>query len=77
MHAPAIESLVHTIRSRISQVVVGQEVVVERLLVALLSSGQFDVNFPFLWPALPGSPNGKNGIDPTGNDPYKAIRLDE
>lgn len=39
MHAPAIESLVHTIRSRISQVVVGQEVVVERLLVALLSSG--------------------------------------
>ena len=39
MHAPAIESLIHLIRSRIAQVVVGQEVVVERLLIALLSSG--------------------------------------
>jgi MoxR-like ATPase len=39
MHAPALDSFVYAIRSRISEVVVGQEVVVERLLVALLTSG--------------------------------------
>ncbi len=39
MHAPAIDSFVHSIRSRISEVVVGQDVVVERLLIALLTSG--------------------------------------
>ena len=39
MHAPAADSFINAVRSRISEVVVGQEVVVERLLVALLSSG--------------------------------------
>ena len=39
MHAPAADPFIRAIRSRISEVVVGQEVVVERLLIALLSSG--------------------------------------
>ncbi|MFN0129279.1 MAG: AAA family ATPase [Verrucomicrobiales bacterium] len=39
MHAPAIDPFIYSIRSRISEVVVGQEIVVERLLVALLTSG--------------------------------------
>lgn len=39
MHAPARPSFTSAIASRIAEVVVGQEVVVERLLVALLSSG--------------------------------------
>ena len=43
----------------------------------LVEANQFDVNFPFLTPPLPGSPNGKNGIDPTGADVYKARRVVE
>ena len=39
MPSQAVDSFVGAIRSRIAEVVVGQEVVVERLLVALLSSG--------------------------------------
>lgn len=39
MHVPAADPFIRAIRSRISEVVVGQEVVVERLLIALLSSG--------------------------------------
>ena len=39
MHAPAIDPFVFSIRSRIAEVVVGQDVVVERLLIALLTSG--------------------------------------
>lgn len=36
---PEAIALVHAVRERVAQVVVGQEVVVERLLVALLTSG--------------------------------------
>lgn len=39
MPSPAVDSFIGAIRSRVAQVVVGQDVVVERLLVALLSSG--------------------------------------
>jgi len=39
MHAPATDPFVYSIRSRIAEVVVGQDVVVERLLIALLTSG--------------------------------------
>ena len=39
MHAPAIDPFIDSIRSRIAEVVVGQDVVVERLLIALLTSG--------------------------------------
>ncbi|MEP7084018.1 MAG: DUF4331 domain-containing protein [Betaproteobacteria bacterium] len=41
----------------------------------LVDDSMFDNVFPFLWPPLPGSPNGKNGIDPTGTDPYKSRRI--
>ena len=41
----------------------------------LVEDSQFDNVFPFLMPPLPGSPNGKNGIDPTGNDIYKSRRI--
>ncbi len=39
MHAPATSPFIHAIRHRIGEVVVGQDVVVERLLIALLTSG--------------------------------------
>ena len=43
----------------------------------LVQDSQFDVNFPFLWPGIPGSPNGSNGIDPTGATPYVKSMTDK
>ena len=43
----------------------------------LVQDSQFDTNFPFLWPGIPGSPNGSNGIDPTGATPYVKSMTDE
>jgi MoxR-like ATPase len=39
MHAPAINPFILSVRDRIGEVVVGQDVVVERVLIALLTSG--------------------------------------
>jgi hypothetical protein len=36
----------------------------------LVEDSQFDDHFPFLVAPIPGSPNGKNGIDPTGSNVY-------
>ena len=42
----------------------------------LVDDSQFDNVFPFLVTPVPGSPNGKNGIDPTGKDVYKERRTE-
>ena len=36
----------------------------------LVEDSQFDNRFPFLVPAIPGSPNGVNGVDPNGATPF-------
>ena len=43
----------------------------------LVNDSQFDTNFPFLWPGIPGSPNGSNGVDPTGATPYVKSMVDD
>ena len=43
----------------------------------LVQDSQFDVNFPFLWPGIPGSPNGSNGVDPSGATPYVKSMTDD
>jgi len=40
----------------------------------LVEDSQFDDHFPFLMPPIPGSPNGKNGIDPNGATTYAPYR---